>query len=199
MAVTRLTETEAEEPDGRRRRSRDSRARIVAAMLDLTRKTGVSPGAVEVAASAGVGLRTVFRHFKDMESLYGEMTEVIEAELRAVVMRPFVGRTWRERVIELIDRRAAAFESIAPFRRAADAQRRYSPALQHDHARLTAALRQILQREMGEAASADPARFEALDLLLSYEAWDRLRRDQGLSPKAARAALARAVGPLIDE
>ena len=62
-----------DEVDGRRRRSLDSRARIVAAMLELVRLGNASPNAVEVAARAGVGLRSVFRHFKDMESLYVEI------------------------------------------------------------------------------------------------------------------------------
>ena len=58
-----------EERDGRRLRSQDSRARIVAAMLDLIREGEIAPSAELVASRANVGLRTVFRHFKDMDSL----------------------------------------------------------------------------------------------------------------------------------
>src|SRR5665213_2368302 len=97
-----------EESDGRRRRSQDSRARIVAAMLDLIHGGEVAPGAEQVAERAQVGLRTVFRHFKDMDSLYREMSHAIESELRTVVLRPFKAETWRERVLELIDRRSQA-------------------------------------------------------------------------------------------
>ena len=39
--------------------------------------------------------------------------------------------------------------------------------------------------------------FEILDLLLSFESWDRLRRDQALSPDQAREALERAVDALL--
>jgi AcrR family transcriptional regulator len=166
-------------------------------MLDLTREGSIAPSADQVALRAGVGLRSVFRHFSDMASLYGEMHDVIEAELRGAAARPFRGATWRERLLELIERRSAAFEIIAPFRRAADIRRRGSSKLQADHARLAEALRVILVRETPEALREDAARFEALDLLLSYEAWSRLRDDQGLSPRAARAALAAAVGALI--
>lgn len=55
--------------DGRRRRSAQSRDRIVEALLDLVAGVVVTPSAEAVAARAGVGLRTVFRHFRDMESL----------------------------------------------------------------------------------------------------------------------------------
>jgi AcrR family transcriptional regulator len=182
--------------DGRRRRSQDSRARIVAAMLELTRGGEISPSAVDVAASAGVGLRTVFRHFSDMESLYQEMSVPIESELRAAAERPFKAADWRERVMELVERRSQAFETIAPFRRASDTRRHDSHVLQQHHARLTQALRAILAR-MPPAGGIDKPTLEALDLLLSYEAWSRLRREQHLTPLQARRALATAVRALI--
>jgi len=185
------------ETDGRRLRSQDSRARIVAAMLALTREGATSPSAEQVASRAGVGLRTVFRHFSDMESLYREMHDAIEAELRAAAAQPFRGRTWRERMLELIQRRSAGFEAIAPFRRAADLRRPGSPLLQAAHAELAEALREILVRIAPEDIRRDAARFEALDLLLSYEAWARLRNDQGLTPAQAREALALTVTALV--
>ena len=166
-------------------------------MQHLIREGHVSPSADQVAFRAGVGLRTVFRHFSDMESLHREMHEAMEGELRAAAAQPFHGQTWRERLLELVDRRGAGFEIIAPFRRAADLRRHGSSRLQADHARLAEALREILVREAPPALRNDAARFEALDLLLSYEAWSRLRDDQGLTPKAARAALRAAVSALL--
>ena len=91
---------------------------IVAAMLEIIHSGEVAPSAEQVAQRADVGLRTVFRHFQDMDSLYREMSVVIEGELRAVVGTPFRSPDWRERVVELIDRRAWAFEKIGPFLRA---------------------------------------------------------------------------------
>ncbi len=57
--------------DGRRRRGLDNRGRIIAAMLEIIRR-GETASAEQVAAQADVGLRTVFRHFQDMDSLYRE-------------------------------------------------------------------------------------------------------------------------------
>ena len=191
--------SEEEETDGRRRRAIDSRRRIVAAMLELIRAGDVLPSAEAVAARAGVGLRSVFRHFADMERLYLEMTEVIEAELRAVAGQPFRGATWRERVLELIERRGAAFDAIAPYRHAADVRRHASAVLQADHDRLAAVLREILRAQLPGEIANNPAQLEALDLLLSFEAWDRLRRDQRLSAADARVALEAAVKALIGD
>lgn len=184
--------------DGRRRRSQDSRARIVRAMLELVRAGETSPAAELVADRAKVGLRTVFRHFNDMDSLYREMSAVIGAELKDVIAQPFKAQDWRGRVLELVQRRASAYERIAPFRRAADVHRLRSQVLEADHARFIALAREILRRELPAEAARDKARFEALDMLLSFEAWVRLRRDQGLSAKRTIEALELTVAALLD-
>ena len=188
---------ESEEMDGRRRRSQDSRARIVAAMLDLVREGDVSPGAEIVAARAEVGLRTVFRHFKDMDSLYGEMSHAIEGELTSVAARPLLSETAHERVLELVERRSEGFEKIAPFKHAAAAHRHQSPFLAASQVRLVTQSREILQRLAPPEVAADPTKIEALDLLLSFEAWQRLRREQGLTPAQAREVLAAAVTRIL--
>ena len=190
---------EAPEPDGRRRRSQDSRARIIAAMLELVHSGKIAPGAEQVAARAGVGLRTVFRHFKDMDSVYREMATVIEGELAEVLKQPLAGETWRERLSDLIARRCLAFEKIAPFKRAADAHRHASPFLEAHHARLTRTSRDILREVLPAAIAAESPRLEFLDLLLSYETWSRLRREQGLSPRRAREVITFAVERTIGE
>jgi AcrR family transcriptional regulator len=196
--VAKVATMKVEEPDGRRRRSHDSRARIVAAMLDLIRDGQIAPGAEQVAERAQVGLRTVFRHFKDMDSLYREIAHAIEAELMKVVSRPFKGATWRDRVVELIERRAPAFEKIAPFRRASDAHRHTSPFLGAHHGQLAVQSREILARELPPEIGGDPIKLETLDLLLSYEAWSRLRYEQNLSPRRAREVLEAAVLRVLD-
>ena len=180
--------------DGRHRRSEDSRARIVAAMLELVQDGEISPGAEQVAARADVGLRTVFRHFKDMDSLYREMSVVIEAEMKTVVERPFTAQDWRARVVELVGRRAAVFEKIGPFKRASAVFRHRSRFLEADNARLVATLRGILAAQLPPEAAG---KLEILDLLLSFESWSRLRQEQRLSPGHAQAALEAAIRALI--
>ena len=71
--------------DGRKLRSQDSKRRIVAAMLELVREGRIAPTAEEVANRAEVGLRTVFRRFKDMESLYAEMAVAIDSKIDSVI------------------------------------------------------------------------------------------------------------------
>jgi AcrR family transcriptional regulator len=182
--------------DGRRRRSLDSRARIVAAVLALIREGELAPSVELVADRAGVGLRTVFRHLSDMESVYREVTDVLEVQIRTLAARPFRNEDWRERVVEMVGRRREGFELLGPFRLASDLRRHASSVLQEDRERLTGVLRLLLLREL-PAEGVDATLIEALDLLLSYEAWSRLRREQGLDPAAAQRVLEQAVRAMI--
>lgn len=184
--------------DGRRRRGQDNRARIVAAMLEIIHAGEVAPSAEQVAQRADVGLRTVFRHFQDMDSLYREMSVVIAGELQEIADRPFKSQDWRERVMELIERRGGAFEKVGPFLRASTVFRYRSKFLDVDNVRLVTALRDILKAQLPPAVARDQLKLEALDLLLSYESWSRLRREQGLSPKRTQETLTATVRRLLD-
>ncbi len=195
--MSRSSVEQADVADGRRRRGQDNRARIVAAMLDLIRSGDVSPSAEQVAQQADVGLRTVFRHFADMDSLYREMSEVIEAEMRAMAAQPFLATDHRARVIELVARRGAVFERVAPFKRASEVLRHRSRFLQTDDDRLVAALREILERELPAEVAGDRLRLEVLDLLLSWESWARLRFVQNLTTAETRRVLEAAVDRLL--
>ena len=188
------------ESDGRRRRSRDSRARIVAALLELVHGGELSPSAELVAARAGVGLRSVFRHFKDMDSLYREMSLIVEQELATILDRPLEAGDPAGRILEIVARRAETFEKIAPYKRAGDVIRHRSPFLEAAHVRMNVISREVLRQVLPPAVAADRLTLEAIDLLLSWQSWQRLRRDQGLSPRRARevveAAVLRLIGPL---
>jgi AcrR family transcriptional regulator len=175
--------------DGRRARGADNRRRIVDALLKLVAAGAISPSAEQVASEAGVGLRTVFRHFADMDSLYREISERMTAEIRPIVQRPFTSNDWRARLVELVDRRAQVFERLLPFKIAGDAHRHGSPFLIAEQGAIVKTLRQALAKALSPKIVDDKPCFEALDLILSFESWRRLRVDQRLSARDSRAAM----------
>jgi AcrR family transcriptional regulator len=189
----------ADSVDGRRQRGQDNRARIVAAMMNIVREGQIAPSAEQVAARADVGLRTVFRHFQDMDSLYREMSLVIQTQVSAISERPLPETGWPERLLELVRRRAMAFETIGPFRRAADAFRHRSRFLGADADRLATELRAKLEQVLPQEVAADPLKVETLDLLMSFEAWSRLRREQGLSVEQAQRVVETLVRRVIGQ
>jgi len=62
---------------------------------------------------------------------------------------------------------------------------------------LVTALREILVAQLPPEAAGDAAKLEILDLLLSFESWSRLRREQGLSVARARETLEAAIRRLV--
>jgi AcrR family transcriptional regulator len=179
-------QTRPETSDGRTVRGRNNRRRIVAAMLELVRAGRISPSAEEVAARAGVGLRTVFRHFDDMDSLYREMAEAMRNELQPIVAAPFASREWKGRLGEMVDRRARLFERAMPFKNAADVHRHRSVFLRKDYETMRSAERSALEAALPASLKNDRTFFEALDQALSFSTWQHLRRDQNLTQAQAR-------------
>lgn len=196
---------QSEAPNGlghnHRPQSEGTRRRIANALVALLRDGRSSPTAHDVAQRASVSVRLIFYHFNDMESLY-DMAMGIQLERHWVEMCPVspdLGMP--ERVERTVKQRAKLFEAIAPIRRAVGALTLASPAVGARLADADAVLRSRLKETFSlELAHADRQRgalLDALDAAASWEAWDRLRRNQGLSANGARNAMARTLGSLL--
>ncbi len=70
-----------ESADGRVRRGAQNRDRILDALYALIGEGELQPTAEQVARRAGVGERTVFRHFEDMETLHAELSGRLRREV----------------------------------------------------------------------------------------------------------------------
>lgn len=185
--------------DGRRLRSEVSRLRIVEAMIALVSEGLTMPPAEAVAARAGVGLRTVFRLFEDMDGLYRGMQAVMTERLGSLLESPIEASEWPEAINILIDRRAEAFEMILPLQIAADSARSRSAALRDGRLRLVRGQRDTLLAALPAAIQGDAELVQALDLALSFETWRRLRTDQGADVAQARAVMRRIGSALVGE
>lgn len=185
--------TDAPRTDGRRERSKSSRAKIVAAMLDLVERGDVQPSAARVADEAGVGLRTVFRHFDDMDSLYREMSETVAARVMPIVTAPYAGTDWRADIRDLVSRRARVFEAILPHRISANIKRYQSAFIMADYVRIMKLERDLVTRLLPPEVKADEIGVEALCVALSFQSWRVMRHDQGLPASKAATVLERLV------
>jgi len=195
----RLTAAKAaHEADGRKHRSQKSQALIVNAMLELVAQGNLEPSADQIAEIAKVGRRSLFRHFSDMDTLYREMTHSIAATMGAIVQQPFQAADWRGQILELVDRRAAGFEKMKPFLLAGLVHRHRSAFLKAAHARFVGMLREILVRVLPRDIAGDAILVEALDMLLGFESWNRLREDQGLGIAKSKRVLKLAIEALLD-
>ena len=184
--------------DGRLQRSERSREAIVQALLSLIREGDPRPTAERVAERAGVGIRTVFRHFSDMDSLFVQLHERLYAEMIPLLEKPEPG-TLSQRCQGLVANLATFFERITPFRRSSDLQLWRSPFLKKERQKAATRLRQHLIEWLPELESAPPDVLEACTALASFEAWNRLRVTQELSRNRATKVTQEALLKLLKD
>jgi AcrR family transcriptional regulator len=189
--------------DGRVRRGAENRAALVEALVALYEEGELTPTATQIAQRAGVAVRSVYGHFGDVETLAAEVVErQVHVHGGLMDATPIAGAL-AQRVEQLVARRAELFEAVAPVRRAGMLHAHHSETIAANLRRLARRLRaQVAQTFASEIEGVGRARaaevLDAADLLLSWEAWERLRAQQGCSPARARRALEVAVFRLLE-
>jgi AcrR family transcriptional regulator len=176
-------ENVAEAPDGRRLRSERSRQAIIDAVTELIEEGNLAPTAQQASERAGVGIRTVFRHFSDMESLFTEA----DLQSREATEALFIGGdrdgSTQERIQHAVERHAEGYEATWNVILSTHAQRWRYEVLRKNYARYQRGLRKDLDDWLPELKSLPRQQREAVDAIASFEMWHRLREHQGLSKK----------------
>ena len=185
--------------DGRVLRSERSRQAIIDAMLVLVNEGNLVPTAQQVSERANVGIRSVFRHFSDMESLF----VTTDSQLRTAYEAIFTGGdrdgTLAERVQHAIARHAAGYEAQKLIILSTHSQMWRSQVLRKNYARSQRGLRKDLDDWLPELRKLPVMRREAVDAAASFETWHRLREHQNLSRKASIAVVVEMLTLLIGE
>ncbi|MEM9071683.1 MAG: TetR/AcrR family transcriptional regulator [Myxococcota bacterium] len=181
--------------DGRTLRGERSRLACAKAMLDLIREGHLQPTAAAVADRAGVSLRLVFHHFKDMEGVMQHAMKLQSDRIAPLIpiTLPEDG-TLLERLTVFVDRRAAFFEEITPVRRAARHVAAHSTAMAEglDEVRHVKQrqLAHLFRQEIAKLPEEErDARVAAAQAQSSWMAWESLRAHAGLDVDAAKAAV----------
>jgi AcrR family transcriptional regulator len=183
--------------DGRARRTARSRAAIETALFELIGEGRLQPTAQEVAARAGDGARSVIRHLSDTERQVASIDARLRREAAVLVDRAHPSGTMRERLRAMVRLRATVFERIAPYKRSADLQKWRSRFIQGQQEALARQLRAGLRRWLPELGAAPLDLRAAVELVTSFEAWERLRGEQGLGPLRARTVMTSAAEAIL--
>jgi len=176
--------------DGRLTRAARTRAAVVEALLTLNEQGNLRPTARDIAAEAGVSLRSLYVHFDDLEALF-VAASARHAERMAAKLPPPVNEGPLEvRLAAFLERRVILHEEGAGVRRAALLQEPFSPTLRQ----AIGNGRKIMRADVGNAfapeidAAAEgegPRLWRALEIATSAAAWETLRLHQGLSVEEA--------------
>jgi AcrR family transcriptional regulator len=186
----------SEAVDGRTRRGARNREAIIDALIACYEDGFLAPSVQEVARRAGVSARSVHNHFVDMEALRLEVAQRQWARVTPLASFLDVDQPVEVRVHEIVEQRAAIFEQISPVRRAALLQLPESDAIANRLAQANRALRRQIDQGFPEVGSDV---LDAVDALLSWDTWNRLRQAQGMSVARAKRVLVRTVRSLVNE
>ena len=184
--------------DGRRLRSERSRKSMIDAALELIEEGNFAPTAKQISARAGVGIRSFFRQFEDMDQFF------------AAVDEHTVGSFWEsflhegdregelpERLDSILATYAKAFEEHRSLLLATKSLRWSSRVLKANYERYQQISRANKERWLPEISQLPSDERELADAYLSFEMWHRLRDIQGLSCSAAQAVILKALTRLL--
>ena len=191
-------ENSPSKPDGRRMRSDRSRQLIIESMLELIKQGNLVPTAQQVADHANVGIRSVFRHFEDMESIFETASELCHREYRGLFIRGDRSGTMQERILHATECHADAYETISNMILSGAARRWNSEVLQKSYLDYQRQLRRDLNEWLPELVSLSESKRQAVDSIASFEIWHRLRKIQGLGKAESIEIIVEMLEALID-
>jgi len=188
--------------DGRVMRGARNREAIAEALLACYEDGILTPSAAQVAERAGVSARSVHNHFADMEALREEAAKRQWANHSARISLPDPNWPLAQRIEHMCTQRGELFDAIAPVRRAVLLAVHDSPAIAMNLARIERRMRRVIEITFANelAARGEPEDVvHALDALLSFDGWQRLRAGQGCSTARATRILIKTVTTLLQE
>ena len=174
-----------DKPDGRRLRSDRSRQLIVESMLHLVNEGNLQPTAQQVADHASVGIRSVFRHFEDMESIFEMANELSRDHYTGLFSGGNREGTLQQRILHATQYHAEAYETLGNVLLSVIGRRWNSAVMRKNYATHQRNLRKDLDQWLPELKSLTPSRREAVDAIASFEYWHRLRGIQSLSKQSS--------------
>jgi TetR/AcrR family transcriptional regulator, regulator of autoinduction and epiphytic fitness len=183
--------------------SRRSRDAVVNALLALFQQGVLRPSAADVAELAGVSERSIFRYFADLEDLAAAAVEVQqERVLPYLLLDTDYDAPLHDRVDALVQHRIRLFTAIGNVGRVTRLRSPSHPAVAEGLKNMRGYLRSQVKELFGPELKARPrdeanSVMSAIDVLTSFEAFDLMQSDQGLSTARVAEAMRHGVLGLL--
>ena len=173
---------EQNKPDGRLLRSERSRGLIIDAMIALIEEGFLIPTAQQIAERADVGIRSVFRHFDDMDSIFETVNTLMLEETAPLFTGGDRTGTLDVRILHAIEQLTNGYESAKNFMLSGRIRRWNTPVIEKNYAVNQRRLQKELEDWIPEILTLPDDQKQSAYALASFDYWYRLRIDQTVSP-----------------
>ncbi|WP_085932849.1 TetR/AcrR family transcriptional regulator [Enhydrobacter aerosaccus] len=188
--------------DGRHLRSERTKRLIVEAYMVLVREGAQMPTAVQIAERAGYSVRSIFERFPDLHALRVAATDYAIGEAKAAGMPRDLDADRDTRIRSQVEARATGCERWLPLWRVLNANASDSAELQQ---RIKVIRQLIVMRieamfrpELSALPDVERKRTVlALEALMDFESWARMKEMFGLSREEACNVWIRAIDRLL--
>jgi AcrR family transcriptional regulator len=188
--------------DGRRLRSERTRRLIIEAYVALVRETGHMPTAAQIAERAGYSVRSIFERFPDLTALRVAVTDYAIAEARASAALRDLDSDRLTRIKSQVDQRGRGCERWLPLWRVLSSDLAEAPDLKQRigmiRQLIVMRMEMMFRPELSTVSDAVRKKIMlALESLLDFESWARMRELYGLSFEEASAVWVKAIDRLL--
>jgi AcrR family transcriptional regulator len=172
-----------EKPDGRLLRSERSRHLIIEAIIELVDEGFLIPTAQQVAERAGVGIRSVFRHFDDMDSIFETANNIIFESVKPLFVGGDRSGTLEVRILHATEQLTTGYESTRNFFLSGKVRMWNTPIVQKNYHLNQRRLQKELEDWIPEILELTEQGKQSAYALASFDYWHHLSDLQDVSKK----------------
>ena len=188
--------------DGRSMRAERNRRLVAEASLQLLEEGEAQPTAQMIARKSGVSTSTIFRLYEDLEAIRDTVIQSRLEQVKHLLIDVPRELPLEERITQLVNLRSQFYEKVAPIRRLVAPQRSTSELINKiltmNESAFFTRQKNLFADEIAGLRSGDEI-LQAVDNLMSWESWDRLRSIQKFSIRKSKQVLTAALTRLLTE
>ena len=198
MAQVRATGSISnDKSDGRLLRSERSRRLIIESMINLVDEGFLVPTAQQVAQRADVGIRSVFRHFDDMDDIFETANEIIFENVKSLFTGGDRTGTLEQRILHATEQLSSGYAATKNFILSGKIRMWNTPVVRKNYLLNQKRLQKELENWIPEIIQLDPLAQQNAYAVGSFDYWHRLQEIQELQDRDCVLAISQQLKKIL--
>jgi AcrR family transcriptional regulator len=183
--------------DGRLLRSERSRRLIIESMINLVDEGFLVPTAQQVAQRADVGIRSVFRHFDDMDDIFETANEIIFENVKSLFTGGDRTGVLEKRILHATEQLTSGYAVTKNFILSGKIRMWNTPVVRKNYLLNQKRLQKELENWIPEILQLDPLARQNAYAVGSFDYWHRLQEIQELQDRDCVLAISQQLKKIL--